>query len=144
MMVHHPLTLRPPLRRYRLVFGLLLAATIVRAQENPANLDNVPQENVPQENVPQETAPETTQTTPTELDSTKAAPAAKHPEGIEKTMGVVKGGWEYVYAVYTLSLVGLVVFSISLFVRRPRGSRAERPSERPSEKLSERIERSAP
>ena len=54
-----------------------------------------------------------------------AAPAAKHPEGIEKTgVGVISGGWEYVYAAYTLGTLGVLGFAASLLLRRPKPERA--------------------
>lgn len=47
------------------------------------------------------------------------APAAVHPEGIEKVpMGVIQGGWGYVYAAYGAGLLGLAVYAASLFLRR--------------------------
>jgi hypothetical protein len=49
------------------------------------------------------------------------APAAKHPEGIEKAgVGVISGGWEYVYAAYTLGTLGVLGFAASLLLRRPK------------------------
>ncbi|MDX2013926.1 MAG: hypothetical protein SFW67_27260 [Myxococcaceae bacterium] len=54
-----------------------------------------------------------------------AAPAAKHPEGIEKgSAGVIQGGWEYVYAAYGLGTAGVLAYAASLFVRRPKKSAA--------------------
>lgn len=48
-----------------------------------------------------------------------ASPVPLHPEGIEKVpMGVIEGGWAYVYAAYGAGLLGLVVYAASLFVRR--------------------------
>ena len=51
-----------------------------------------------------------------------AVPAAPtHPEGIEKAMGgVISGGWEYVYAAYTVGALGVLGFAASLFLRRPK------------------------
>ncbi len=48
------------------------------------------------------------------------APAAQqHPEGIEKApMGVIEGGWAYVYAAWGAGLLGLVGYAVSLYVRR--------------------------
>ncbi len=47
-----------------------------------------------------------------------AQPAAVHPEGIENVgMGVVQGGWEYVYAAYGVGLLGVVLYAVSLVVR---------------------------
>jgi hypothetical protein len=47
------------------------------------------------------------------------APAPQHPEGIEKVpMGVIEGGWAYVYAAYGAGLLGLIAYAASLFVRR--------------------------
>jgi hypothetical protein len=34
--------------------------------------------------------------------------------------GRVIGGWEYVTASYVLTLLGIVVYSLSLWVRRPK------------------------
>ncbi len=50
-------------------------------------------------------------------------PAASHPVGIEQAppMGVIQGGWGYVYAAYGLGLLGLVTFAASLFLRRAEG-----------------------
>lgn len=50
--------------------------------------------------------------------------AAKHPAGIEKSVGVISGGWEYVYAAYTLGLLGVLGYATSLFVRRNKPERA--------------------
>lgn len=49
-----------------------------------------------------------------------AEAAAQHPEGIEKSMGVIEGGWEYVYAAYSVAFIGVVGFALSLFIRRPK------------------------
>lgn len=47
----------------------------------------------------------------------EAAPA--HPQGIEKVpMGVIEGGWAYVYAAYGVGLFGLIAYAASLFLRR--------------------------
>lgn len=47
------------------------------------------------------------------------APAPLHPQGIEKVpMGVIEGGWAYVYAAYGAGLFGLVAYAASLFLRR--------------------------
>lgn len=50
-----------------------------------------------------------------------AAPAPQHPQGIEKAgpSGVIEGGWGYVYASYAVALVGLALYALSLFTRRP-------------------------
>jgi hypothetical protein len=34
--------------------------------------------------------------------------------------GKIVGGWEYVIAAYVLTLLGIVVYSASLWVRRPK------------------------
>ena len=34
-------------------------------------------------------------------------------------MGVVSGGWGYVYASYAVALGGLVLYALSLWTRRP-------------------------
>lgn len=48
------------------------------------------------------------------------APDMQHPEGIEKVpMGVIQGGWEYVYAAYGVGLGGVLLYALSLFLRRP-------------------------
>lgn len=51
----------------------------------------------------------------------------KHPEGIERAVaaaGVIQGGWEYVYAAYTLGTLGILGFAASLFLRRPKSQGA--------------------
>lgn len=50
-----------------------------------------------------------------------AAPAPQHPQGIEKAMpsGVIEGGWSYVYAAYAVALLGLGLYALSLWTRRP-------------------------
>jgi hypothetical protein len=35
-------------------------------------------------------------------------------------MGHIAGGWEYVTAAYVLTLLGIVLYSASLWVRRPK------------------------
>ncbi|MDP1914600.1 MAG: hypothetical protein Q8L14_00040 [Myxococcales bacterium] len=56
---------------------------------------------------------------PPEVVPQAAAPL--HPEGIEKAGGgVISGGWEYVYAAYTLGTLGVLGFATSLFFRRPK------------------------
>jgi hypothetical protein len=54
-----------------------------------------------------------------------AAPVAdpSHPQGIENVMpmGVIDGGWGYVYACYGLAIGGTLLYAVSLFVRRPLG-----------------------
>lgn len=47
-----------------------------------------------------------------------APPVPTHPQGVEKSMGVIQGGWGYVYASYGAGLLGLVVYAASLFIRR--------------------------
>ncbi len=51
------------------------------------------------------------------------APAPQHPQGIEKMpggqMGVIEGGWAYVYAAYGAGLLGLIAYAASLYLRRP-------------------------
>lgn len=48
------------------------------------------------------------------------APAAVHPEGIEKVpMGRIEGGWGYVYACYGLAVGGSLLYALSLYLRRP-------------------------
>jgi hypothetical protein len=51
------------------------------------------------------------------------APAPLHPQGIENAvpMGVIDGGWGYVYACYALAIGGTLLYGISLFLRRPSG-----------------------
>ena len=48
--------------------------------------------------------------------------AAEHPGGNDKApaapMGVIEGGWAYVYAAYGVSLIGLIAYAASLFLRR--------------------------
>lgn len=48
-------------------------------------------------------------------------PNPQHPAGIEKAVpsGVISGGWGYVYAAYAVALAGLVLYAVSLWVRRP-------------------------
>ena len=47
------------------------------------------------------------------------APAMEHPEGIEKVgMGVIEGGWNFVYAAYGVALSGVAAYAASLFLRR--------------------------
>lgn len=48
-----------------------------------------------------------------------AAPAMQHPEGIENVgMGVIEGGWGYVYAAYGIGVAGVAFYAASLFLRR--------------------------
>lgn len=55
-------------------------------------------------------------------EAAPVAPVAKHPEGIEKAGGgVIAGGWEYVYAAYTVGTLGVLGFAASLLLRRPKG-----------------------
>ncbi len=63
-------------------------------------------------------APEVPAVTPT------PSPAPLHPQGIEKampSMGVIDGGWAYVYACYFLAIGGTFFYGLSLFLRRPTG-----------------------
>jgi hypothetical protein len=54
------------------------------------------------------------------------APAPQHPQGIEKVqMGVIEGGWGYVYAAYGAGLLGLVAYAASLFLRQREGTQAD-------------------
>lgn len=50
------------------------------------------------------------------------APAPQHPGGNENapgmTMGVIQGGWAYVYAAWGAGIFGLVLYAASLFLRR--------------------------
>lgn len=58
------------------------------------------------------------------------APApAVHPQGIEKAVptGVIQGGWGYVYACYALAIGGTILYAVSLFTRRPRGTEGTPP-----------------
>ena len=61
---------------------------------------------------------------PVEAPAPSAAPAAiEHPGGNDKApaapMGVIEGGWAYVYAAYGAGLFGLLGYAVSLFLRRP-------------------------
>ena len=58
-----------------------------------------------------------------------APSVAQHPEGIEKAapMGVIQGGWGYVYACYLIVIGGTVLYALSLYLRRPRGSEGTLP-----------------
>lgn len=58
----------------------------------------------------------------------EAPPVPSHPQGVEKSMGVIQGGWGYVYASYGAGLLGLVVYAASLFVRRSSQSSERHPS----------------
>lgn len=56
------------------------------------------------------------------------APAPQHPQGIEKApMGVIEGGWAYVYAAYGAGLIGLIAYAASLYLRRREGPEAPPP-----------------
>ena len=48
--------------------------------------------------------------------------ALEHPGGNDKApaapMGVIEGGWAYVYAAYGAGLFGLVAYAASLFLRK--------------------------
>lgn len=47
-------------------------------------------------------------------------PAPMHPQGIEKIpVGVIEGGWGYVYACWGLALGGAALYALSLYLRRP-------------------------
>lgn len=54
----------------------------------------------------------------------RAAPSAQVPPagGSEPKprMGMIIGGWEYVWAAYGVTWAGIVLFAISLWVRRPK------------------------
>jgi hypothetical protein len=58
------------------------------------------------------------------------AAAPLHPQGIENAvpMGVIDGGWGYVYACYVLAIGGTLVYGVSLFMRRPSGPPPEEQS----------------
>ncbi len=57
---------------------------------------------------------------PTPAPDVQPPPEMKHPEGIEKVpMGVIQGGWGYVYASYGVGIAGLLMYAASLFLRRP-------------------------
>lgn len=47
--------------------------------------------------------------------------APQHPAGIERAvpMGVIDGGWAYVYAAWAVALLGLALYAFSLWSRRP-------------------------
>lgn len=63
-----------------------------------------------------------TEAPPDTAAAPQAAPApAQHPQGIEKAgpSGVIEGGWGYVYASYAVALVGLALYALSLWTRRP-------------------------
>lgn len=63
---------------------------------------------------------------PTEVAA--PTPAAQHPEGIEKVqMGVIQGGWGYIYACYALAIGGCFLYGLSLYTRRPRGNEGNAP-----------------
>jgi hypothetical protein len=48
--------------------------------------------------------------------------AAEHPGGNDKApaapMGVIEGGWAYVYAAWGAGVLGLIAYAASLFLRR--------------------------
>lgn len=48
--------------------------------------------------------------------------AAEHPGGNDQApaapMGVIEGGWSYVYAAWGAGLIGLIAYAASLFLRR--------------------------
>ncbi|HEY0883523.1 MAG TPA: hypothetical protein VGD87_18450 [Archangium sp.] len=51
------------------------------------------------------------------------APAAEHPGGNENApgmqdMGVVQGGWGYVSAAWGAGVFGILLYGVSLFVRK--------------------------
>ncbi len=62
---------------------------------------------------------------PTPAPPPTPAPAApQHPQGIEQVpMGVIEGGWGYVYAAYGAGLAGIAGYAASLFLRRPTKAR---------------------
>ena len=52
-----------------------------------------------------------------------AQAAPQHPGGNENApgmqdMGVVKGGWGYVYAAWGAGVFGIILYGVSLFVRK--------------------------
>mgnify|MGYP001583593821 CR=1 FL=1 len=63
---------------------------------------------------------------PPPAEPTVAAPAtpvaAEHPGGNDKApaapMGVIEGGWAYVYAAWGAGVLGLIAYAASLFLRR--------------------------
>ncbi len=65
------------------------------------------------------------------------APTATHPGGnelvmpppqMQMPMGVIDGGWGYVYACYALAIGGVFLYALSLFLRRPSGVQPGEPS----------------
>jgi hypothetical protein len=52
-------------------------------------------------------------------------PAAKHPEGVG--MGVIVGGWEYIWACYIITVVVLSSYAAYLWLRRPAVSSKDFP-----------------
>lgn len=59
-----------------------------------------------------------------EVKPASVEPAPQHPQGIENVMppmGVIDGGWGYVYACYGLAIGGSLLYAVSLFLRRPTG-----------------------
>ena len=71
---------------------------------------------------PPEPEPTPVQPVPTP-QPTPPPPDMLHPEGIEKVpMGVIQGGWGYVYAAYGVGLAGVLLYALSLFIRRPQAN----------------------
>lgn len=91
----------------RLVFLSTLLGTLALADVAPA-------EPAPAAQVATAEAPPAAEAAP--------APTPMHPVGIEKAMpsGVIEGGWSYVFAAYGLAYVGLVVYALSLVLRRQK------------------------
>ena len=74
---------------------------------------------------PAEPAAQPTAPAPVAAPEVAPAPrplAAEHPGGNDQApaapMGVIEGGWAYVYAAYGVSLIGLIAYAASLFLRR--------------------------
>lgn len=64
--------------------------------------------------------PEPTPVVPAPQPTPPPVADMQHPEGIEKVpMGVIQGGWGYVYAAYGVGLAGVMLYALSLFLRRP-------------------------
>jgi hypothetical protein len=88
--------------------------TLIALLALPALADVVPDK-------PQEKPPEAVVAPPAPAadPAPVAVPAPQHPQGIEKVpMGVIEGGWAYVYAAYGAGLFGLIAYAASLFLRR--------------------------
>ncbi|MEW6433682.1 MAG: hypothetical protein AB1730_19420 [Myxococcota bacterium] len=98
-----------------------LAAALAFAGAALANMPPPDPRPTPAAVAPAENAAPTPVVAAQEEPTPAPAPAPQHPQGIEKAVpsGVIEGGWGYVYASYAVALLGLALYALSLWTRRP-------------------------